>query len=89
MSITLTWCATAAATAWLLGIMCRLRKRLILVGVVSAALVANAANIFYELWLDPTSHNLFPLELVMTAVINLVGAAIGIVMVIAFRRTPA
>lgn len=89
LSLTLAWCATAAVSAAVLGIMCQLRQRLILVGDVSAALVANTANIVYELSLDPTSHNLFPLELAMTAVINLFGAVMGIVVAVAFRRTAA
>ena len=61
-SIALAWWAIAAVTSALLGAVCRLRKRLILVGVVSAAIAANALNIVYELSRDPTSHSLFPLE---------------------------
>jgi len=61
LGITLAWCAAAAVTSGLLGAVCRMRKRLILVGVVGAAIVANTLNIVYELSRDPTSHNLFPL----------------------------
>ena len=87
-SIALAWWAIAAVTSALLGAVCRLRKRLILVGVVSAAIAANTLNIVYELSRDPTSHSLFPLELAMTAVINLFGAVIGIAFLSALGRTP-
>jgi len=89
LGITLAWCAAAAVTSGLLGAVCRMRKRLILVGVVGAAIVANTLNIVYELSRDPTSHNLFPLELAMTAAINLFAAALGIAVVSAFWRGEA
>jgi len=84
LGVTLTWCAAAAVTSALLGTVCHLRKRMIVMGVVSAAIVANTANIVYELSRDPTSHNLFPLELAMTAFLNLFGAAIGLAVASAF-----
>jgi hypothetical protein len=87
--ITLAGCATAAVTSALLGAVCGVRKRLILIGVVAAAIVANTLNIVYELSRDPTSHNLFPLGLAMTAVINLFGVARGIAVVSAFWRRQA
>jgi hypothetical protein len=81
LSLTPAWCATAAGTSALPGAVCHLRKRVILVGVVAAAIVANTLNIVYELSRDPTSHNLFPLELAMTSVINLFAALRGIAVV--------
>jgi len=54
----------------------------VLLGVVAAAI---AADIAYDVSLDPTSHNLFPLELMMTGVISIAGAAVGLAVANAFR----
>ena len=85
-TIAIEWCVTSFAASFVLVAFSKARRRMILLGVVAAAIAADIADIAYDVSLDPTSHNLFPLELAMTAVISFVGAAVGLVLASAIRR---
>ncbi len=81
----LEWCVTSFAASFVLVAFTKARRRMILLGVVAAAIAADIADIAYDVSLDPTSHNLFPFELAMTGVISIAGAAVGIAIASAFR----
>ncbi len=87
-TIEVAWFLAAIAAGFILTAFSDARKRAILGGVISAALAANIANITIDVVRDPTSHNLFPFELAMTAVINLIGVAIGMGAGWPFRPKP-
>jgi hypothetical protein len=74
----LAFCLTAFLSAAILVVFSETSKIVIFAAVMASALASNIVNILYDLWRDPTSHNLFPFELVMTAFISLVGAGIGV-----------
>ena len=84
-TIALKWCVTSFAASFVLVAFTNARRRVVLLGVVAAAIAADIADIAYDVSLDPTSHNLFPLELMMTGVISIAGAALGIAVASAFR----
>jgi hypothetical protein len=86
--IEVAWFLAAIAAGFILTAFSDARKRAILGGVIAAALAANIANISIDVARDPTSHNLFPFELAMTAVINLIGVAIGVGAGWPFRPKP-
>jgi hypothetical protein len=74
----IAFCITALVSGMTLVILSEASKLLIVMGVIGSAVAANIANIAYDLFRDPTSHNLFPFELGITAAISLVGAGIGL-----------
>src|SRR6478672_7913674 len=74
----LAFCIAALVSGFVLMAVSTTPKFVIFMAVIGSALAANIANIAYDLFRDPTSHNLFPFELVITAVISLVGAGIGV-----------
>lgn len=84
-TIALEWCVTSFAASFVLVAFTKARRRMILLGVLAAAIAADIADIAYDVSLDPTSHNLFPFELAMTGVISIAGAAVGIAIASAFR----
>jgi hypothetical protein len=84
-TIAIEWCVTSFAASFVLVAFTNARRRVVLLGVVAAAIAADIADIAYDVSLDPTSHNLFPLELMMTGVISIAGAAIGLAVGSAFR----
>ena len=84
-TIAIEWCVTSFAASFVLVAFTNARRRVVLLGVVAAAIAADIADIAYDVSLDPTSHNLFPLELMMTGVISIAGAAVGLAVANAFR----
>jgi hypothetical protein len=84
--LALEWCLTSAAASFLLFTFSGVRARFILPGVAGAAVLANIANIVLGVSKDPSSHNLYPLELAITVAISLVGVAVGSVFAGAIRR---
>lgn len=85
-SVAIEWCETSFAASFALVAFTTARRKMILLGVVAAAIAANVANIIYDVSDDPTSHNLFPFELAVTGVISIAGAVAGIAIASAFRR---
>lgn len=75
--VVLSWALAALVAAVVASIFSRVGAARIIAFVVAAALAANIVNIVIGVARDSTSHNLFPFELVMTAVINAAGASLG------------
>jgi len=73
----LVFCLASLVSGFVLRAASITPKLVMLIAVIASALAANIANIAYDLFRDPTSHNLFPFELVITAIISLIGASIG------------
>lgn len=80
------WGTAAFLAALVLGMFSESRKWIVLVGTIAAPLVANIANIVYDLARDPTTHNLFPFELFMTSIVAGSGALIGAVIGTGLQR---
>jgi tetrahydromethanopterin S-methyltransferase subunit E len=74
----IAWCAIALVAGCLLRAFSGAKLWVGFLGVVVAALVANILNITIDVSRDPTSHNLFPFELVLTAVIAAFGGIVGL-----------
>lgn len=83
----LAFCIAALVSGFVLMAGSTTSKLLIFVAAIGSALAANIANIVYDLFRDPTSHNLFPFELIMTSAISLVGAGIGVGTSAIWRRS--
>ncbi len=79
MSNLLGWGTAAFLSALVLAMFSGTRKWIIAVATIVSPLVANIANIAYDLAKDPASHNLFPFELFMTTVVAACGALVGAV----------
>jgi hypothetical protein len=74
----LAFCIAAFVSGLVLTAVSPTPKLVIFVAVIGSALAANIVNIAYDLFRDPTSHNLFPFELIMTSAISFVGTGIAI-----------
>jgi hypothetical protein len=74
----IAFCIIALASGLALLILSQESKFVIVISVIGSALAANTANIAYDLFQDPTSHNLFPFELVITTILSLTGAAVAL-----------
>jgi uncharacterized membrane protein YfcA len=74
----MAWCAIALAAAFSLRVFSSTKLWIGFLGVIAAAIAANMLNITVDVSRDPTSHNLFPFELVMTAVIAASGGIVGL-----------
>ena len=79
MSDLLGWGTAAFLSALVLAMFSETRKWIVAIATIVSPLVANIANIGYDLAKDPTSHNLFPFELFMTTVVAACGALVGAV----------
>jgi hypothetical protein len=79
------WVVVALAAALILRMFSVEAKGAIVGGVVIAGVLANIANILLDWRQDATSHNLFPFELALTAVVNFGAAAIGLRLGMALR----
>jgi len=83
--LALEWCLTSATASFLLFAFSGVRARFIFPGVAGAAVLANIANIIVDVSRDPSSHNLYSLELVITVIISVIGVAVGSVLAGAMR----
>ncbi len=84
-TVAISWALAAVVAAVVASIFSRASAARIIAGVVAAALAANIVNIVIGVARDSTSHNLFPFELVMTAVINAAGASLGALIAVPMR----
>jgi|SRR6266567_4609515 len=87
-TVMIAWCLTALFAGVALKIYSNVPRPLIFLGVIGAAVVVNIANIMFDISRDPTSHNLFPFELVMTLVINFFGVGVGVAIASMAGRKP-
>ena len=72
------WCAIALVAGLLVRVFSDTKLWIGFVGVIAAAIAANMLNITVDVSRDPTSHNLFPFELVITTVIAAFGGIVGL-----------
>ncbi len=79
------WCLTALVAGFLLRVFADTKLLVGFLGVIAAAIAANVLNITIDVSRDPTSHNLFPFELVLTAVIAAFGGIVGLGLGSVFR----
>jgi uncharacterized oligopeptide transporter (OPT) family protein len=86
MSNLLGWGTAAFLSALVLAMFSETRKWIIAIATIVSPLVANIANIGYDLAKDPNSHNLFPFELFMTTVVAACGALVGAVIGTGLQR---
>ena len=72
------WCAIALVAGLLVRVFSDAKLWVGFVGVIAAAIAANMLNITIDVSRYPTSHNLFPFELVITTVIAAFGGIVGL-----------
>ena len=82
--------ANPSAAVWLLGAACsgalavallRLRARTAVLAVALGFVLAVMGRVTWETNQDPTSHNLWPFEVVIAGGIGLAGALVGVLLV--------